>query len=209
MNGSSPFEQNAEQYDAWFEQHPFAYQSEIEAIRLLLPEPGRGLEIGVGCGLFAVALGIRTGVEPSTVMSERARKRGIKVVKGVAEALPFPDNEFDTALMVTTVCFLDDIDRALQEAFRVLKPGGAFIIGFVDRNSPIGKAYEQRKSESLFYKDATFYAVDDLLTHLKQAGFSMFSFSQTLFRPLDEMREPDQIKKGYGEGSFVVIKAGT
>jgi len=207
MSSSSPFEQNSEQYDAWFEKHPFAYQSELEAIRMLLPDPGKGLEIGVGSGLFAAPLGIRIGVEPSIAMAERAKNRGITVVKGVAEALPFKNNEFDTVLMVTTVCFLDDIDRAFQEAYRVLKPGGAFIIGFVDRNSVIGKAYEQRKNESLFYKNATFYTVDDLLAHLKQAGFSMFSFSQTLFSPIDEMREPDQAKKGCGEGSFVVIKA--
>jgi ubiquinone/menaquinone biosynthesis C-methylase UbiE len=109
--------------------------------------------------------------------------------------------------MVTTVCFLDDIDRAFQEAFRVLKPGGAFIIGFVDRNSVIGQVYEQRKNDSLFYKDATFYSVDDLIAHLKQAGFSMFSFCQTLFSSIDKMHQPDPIKKGYGEGSFVVIKA--
>jgi len=110
--------------------------------------------------------------------------------------------------MVTTVCFLDDLEQAFQEAFRVLKPGGAFIIGFVDRNSPIGKSYEQKKSESLFYRDATFYTVDVLLAYLKQAGFSMFSFSQTLFSPPDEMHAPDPIKKGHGDGSFVVIKAG-
>jgi ubiquinone/menaquinone biosynthesis C-methylase UbiE len=207
MSSNSPFEQNSEQYDSWFEKHPFAYQSELEAIRMLLPIPGKGLEIGVGSGLFAAPLGIRIGVDPSIAMAERAKERGITVVKGVAEALPFTDNEFDTALMVTTVCFLDDIDLAFQEAFRVLKPGGAFIIGFVDRNSVIGKAYEQRKNESLFYKDATFYSVDDLLAHLKQAGFSTFSFSQTLFGPIDEMREPDRAKKGCGEGSFVVIKA--
>ncbi len=207
MSLNSPFDQNAEQYDAWFEQHSLVYRSEVEAIRMLLPEPGKGLEIGVGSGLFAAPLGIQTGIEPSAVMGDRAQKRGITVVKGVAEALPFQENEFDTALMVTTVCFLDDIERAFQEAFRVLKPGGAFIIGFVDRDSPIGKAYEQRKSESLFYKDATFYTVDDLVTQLKQAGFSLFSFSQTLFGPLDEMREPDQARKGHGEGSFVVIKA--
>jgi len=207
MSSGSPFEQNPEQYDAWFEKHPFAYQSEINAIRMLLPDPGKGLEIGVGSGLFAGPLSIRTGVEPSIAMAERAQKRGIVVVKGVAEALPFEDHEFDTALMVTTVCFLDDLDLAFQEAFRVLKPGGAFIIGFVDKNSPIGMSYEKRKNESLFYKNATFYTVDDLLSHLKQAGFSTFSFSQTLFGPIDEMREPDMIKKGYGEGSFVVIKA--
>ncbi len=61
MSLNSPFDQNAEHYDAWFEKHPFAYQSEVEAIRLLLPDPGKGLEIGVGSGLFAAPLGIQTG----------------------------------------------------------------------------------------------------------------------------------------------------
>lgn len=86
-------------------------------------------------------------------MGDRARQRGINVVKAVAEALPFSDNEFDSALMVTTVCILDDIEMAFLAAFRVLNPGGAFVIGLVDRDSPLGKAYEQRKSESLFYKN--------------------------------------------------------
>jgi SAM-dependent methyltransferase len=207
MSLTLPFDQNAERYDAWFELHPLVYTSEVEAIRTLLPATGKGLEIGAGSGLFAAPLGIRTGVEPSAAMAERAQKRGIRVFKGVAESLPFQDDEFETALMVTTVCFLDDLVMAFQEAFRVLKPGGAFIIGFVDRNSPIGKAYEQRKNESLFYKNATFYAVDDLLVHLKQAGFTRFDFCQTLFGNLEEMRVADQPKQGYGEGSFVVIKA--
>jgi SAM-dependent methyltransferase len=207
MSSNSPFEQNAEHYVAWFARHPFAHQSELDAIRMLMSKPGKGLEIGVGSGLFAAPLGIGIGVEPSAAMGERAQKRGIQVFKGVAESLPFQDNEFDTALMVTTVCFLDDLVMAFQEAYRILKPGGDFVIGFVDRNSPIGKAYEQRKNESLFYKKATFYAVDDLLAHLKQAGFSRFDFCQTLFGNLEEMRRADQPKKGYGEGSFVVIKA--
>jgi SAM-dependent methyltransferase len=208
MSSDSPFEQNAEQYDAWYEQHPFVYQSEIEAIRMLLPVPGKGLEIGAGSGLFAAPLGIGIGVEPSATMGQRARRRGITVVKGVAESLPFPDNEFDTALMVTTVCFLDDLVMAFEEAFRVLKPEGTFILGFVERNSPIGKAYEQRKNESLFYKNATFYATENLLGHLKQTGFQKFSFCQTLFGRLEDLHASDQPRQGYGEGSFVVIKAG-
>jgi len=48
--------------------------------------------------------------------------RGTTVIKGVAEALPFRDNEFDTVLMVTTVCFLDELYARFQEAFRVLNP---------------------------------------------------------------------------------------
>lgn len=109
--------------------------------------------------------------------------------------------------MVTTVCFLDDVDLAFQEAHRVLKLDGSFIIGFVDKNSPIGKEYARRKNRSLFYKEATFYSVDELLLRLRKAGFREFRFCQTLFGPLQDMRGPSAIREGFGEGSFVVIKA--
>ena len=207
MPGVTTFEKHREDYEAWFDEHRFVFESELSAIKELLPLSGNGLEIGVGSGRFAAPLGIRYGVEPSRAMREKARERGIKVIKGLAEALPFGEQEFDFALMVTTVCFLDDMDRAFEEVLRALKPAGCFIIGFVDRESPLGKLYEERKDESTFYKEATFYSVDELVLHLKEAGFRHFTFRQTLFRPLQEISESEPVKEGYGEGSFVAIKA--
>ena len=207
MPGVNVFENHVDDYEAWFEKNVFAYQSELRAIKTMVPEKGKGLEIGVGSGLFAAPLGIRFGIEPSRAMREKARERGIDAMPGVAELLPFKDASFDFALMVTTVCFLDDIDQAFREAYRVLRPAGAFIIGFVDKNSPVGKTYEARKNESLFYKEATFYSVDDLLAHLRNAGFMNFSFAQTLFKPGTGFNEIEPVKEGRGEGSFVVIKS--
>ena len=207
MPGLDAFENNVRRYEAWFEENPFAYVSELHAVQELLPLNANGIEIGIGTGRFAVPLGIVAGIDPSPAMAELARKKGVEVFLGVAENLPFQDATFDFALMVTTVCFLDDIDLAFQEIFRILKPGGSFVIGFVDKNSPIGKAYELRKQESLFYRDATFYSVDKLLFHLKSAGFTTFSFRQTLFNPIEDMKEPSLTKEGHGEGSFVVIRA--
>jgi ubiquinone/menaquinone biosynthesis C-methylase UbiE len=207
MTGRMSFDAHAERYDAWFERHPFAYQSELQAIGEPLPIGGKGLEIGVGSGLFAGPLGIRQGIDPSDAMLTKARSRGIDAVRGVAESLPFSDEEFDFCLMVTTVCFLDDIELAFREACRVLKQSGAFIIGFVDKNSPIGKSYEERKQDSLFYRDATFHAVDELVRLLTNAGFKRFSFRQTLFSPVADMREPAPVTEGHGKGSFVAIRA--
>jgi len=186
--------------------HPFVYVSELHAIRELLPEGGKGVEIGVGTGRFAAPLGISTGIEPSAAMGELAKKRGVDVIRGVAEKLPFKDQEFDLALMVTTVCFLDDMDAAFSEAYRILKPGGFFIIGFVDRESPLGKLYRSKKNQSAFYKEATFYSVDDIVSHMNKAGFSDFTFRQTLFRPLEEIEESEPVSGGHGEGSFVVVR---
>ncbi len=207
MPGVTTFDKHSDDYEAWFEANPRAYDAELRAVRALLPATGMGLEIGVGTGRFAAPLGIRYGVEPSRAMREKARERGIKVIKGVAEALPFGEQEFDFALMVTTVCFLDDIDLAFKEVLRVLKPGGCFIIGFVDRESPLGTLYRERRDKSTFYKEAMFYSVDELVGHLKDAGFRCFSFRQTIFRPLQEISGPEPVKEGHGEGSFVVVKA--
>lgn len=206
MTSIGVFDARADEYEAWFESNRFVYESELAAIRSMLPE-GKGLEIGVGSGRFAAPLGIEYGVEPSEAMKIKAEARGIKVIKAVAEALPFPDGEFDFCLMVTTVCFLDDMDAAFLEARRVLKPGGAFIIAFVDRESPLGREYLQKKDNSAFYKKATFYSTRELTEYLGMSGFRDFSFSQTIFRPLSEIDSIEPIKEGYGEGSFVIIKA--
>lgn len=203
MNKATPFQENATEYDAWFEKHPDQYQAELETLRSLMPASGRGVEIGVGTGRFAGPLGISVGIEPSPRMAEVARRRGIEVVEGVAESLPFADNSFDFAVMVTVVCFLDDIAKAFQETWRILKPSGTFVIGFIDRESELGRIYSQKTEESTFYRDANFYSVSELVVLLTKTGFSGFSYRQTLL--------PDEtaltVREGFGSGSFVVIQA--
>jgi len=201
-----PFEKHTDQYEKWFEKNRFAYESELRAVKTLLPKNGTGIEIGVGTGRFAAPLGIKLGVEPSQEMGNIARQKGIEVLDGIAEELPFDDAQFDFALMVTTICFLDDIEESFKEAFRVLKTDGTFIIGFVDRKSPVGMMYEKHKDENVFYKDATFFSVDEVISFLKKAGFKDFTFSQTIFSHLNEINNIEPVKEGYGEGSFVVIR---
>jgi ubiquinone/menaquinone biosynthesis C-methylase UbiE len=189
MPGVNAFDKNVDRYEQWFVDNPLAYVSELRALRELLPTSGSAIEIGVGTGRFAAPLEIKKGIDPSRSMMEIARKKGIEVFHGVAEQLPFTDGEFDLALMITTVCFLDDMDMAFQEVRRVLKPGGSFVIGFVDRDSPLGQEYQDRKEKSSFYQDATFYNMKDVVSCLKKNGFGRLAFRQTLFRPLGELSE--------------------
>ena len=202
----SPFQRYTGQYENWFTEHRWVYEAELRAVKALLPENGRGLEVGVGTGRFAEPLGIKTGLEPSMRMGAIAQERGIEVLAGVAEDLPFRDDKFDLVLMVTTVCFLDDIHHAFQEAHRVLVSGGFFIAGIVDRNSPIGKKYLKHQNESVFYKIATFFTVGEVVKIMRQAGFTDFIFRQTIFRNLSGVNENEPVKPGYGEGSFVAIR---
>jgi ubiquinone/menaquinone biosynthesis C-methylase UbiE len=207
MEKVEPFEKYPQKYEAWFERNKFAYEAELQAIRAQLPESGKGIEIGVGSGRFAAPLGIKLGVEPSNKMRKIAKQRGIDAIDGFAEALPFDNSQFDFALMVTTICFLDDPETAFREVYRVLKVGGCLIIGFIDKDSPVGKLYQDHKEDSVFYKVATFYSVNKVILLLKKAGFKNFNFTQTVFHNLAEIKTVEPFKEGYGEGSFVVIKA--
>ncbi|OQP63841.1 methyltransferase type 11 [Niastella vici] len=204
-----PFNEHVAEYEDWFERYPFVFQSEVEAIRELLPfgKTIYGIEIALGTGKFSEALGIKEGVEPAANMRTLAIKWGIEVMDAEAEALPYKDNKYDFVLMVFCVSYFDDLHGAFKEAHRVLKNGGSLILGFIEKNSPIGKFYEARKPVSVFYKDANFYSVERILNELKRAGFRNLSFSQTLFHNLDDIKMLEPSMPGYGKGSFVIIKS--
>lgn len=203
----APFESHHQRYEAWFDRHQAAYVSELLALRPFVPWEGTGIEIGVGSGRFAAPLGIRVGLDPSPAMLVYAAARGLAVVQGVAENLPFADACFDHALVVTTLCFVDSPEQMLAEAHRVLKPGGRLVIGFVDRDSVIGHHYLAHQRESDFYRSATFYASDELEQLLIKCGFAVHSWGQTLFSPLSDIRAIEPLRPGRGNGAFVVVAA--
>ncbi len=204
MPKTEAFEKYSDAYDDWFKKNAKLYEAELKAIRQVLPPPGaEGMEVGIGSGKFAVPLGIQTGVEPSEKMAEKARMQGLKVYPGVAEALPFPENRFDFVLMVTTICFVDDAAQSFREAFRVIKPKGCVMVGFVDKNSELGRRYAKNSAKSRFYKDAVFFSAPEIMAGLKEAGFEIATIRQALIPG----QTSETIEEGFGKGAFVVIKA--
>ncbi len=206
MAKTEPFDQHFEDYEKWFDLNKYAYESEIKALMHFIPAKGQGLEIGIGSGLFAQPLGITRGIEPSFQMRRLAKERGLDVKDGIAENVPLEDSAYDYVLMVTTICFVEDIEQSLKEVMRILKSGGRVIIGYVDKESWIGKAYQANKQFSTFYKEARFYSSEEINQRLKYAGFKNIDFVQTLFGELKMIDEVQDFRKGFGDGSFVVVK---
>jgi len=209
MPGENPFETNYREYDAWFDANVNVFASELLAVRELLPKPGRWVEVGVGSGRFASALGIRVGIEPAEGIASLALERGIEVLKGTAENLPLEDASADALFLITTLCFVRDVERAFAEAFRVLAPGGVILVAFIPSDSPFGELYARTAERNPFLRDATLRSREAIVRTLTGAGFRIDRATHTL--TVSPERANDRIDppgEGWERGSFVVLRGG-
>ncbi len=116
-------------YESWYHSEGLAIDRSLEQLilQLLDPRPGeRILDIGCGTGnhlLIFNRLGLDvSGIDASPHMINKARERlgqRCALKTGMAERLPYDDNEFDLAVLINTLEFLDDPLQALKEAGRV------------------------------------------------------------------------------------------
>jgi ubiquinone/menaquinone biosynthesis C-methylase UbiE len=206
MPRTKPFDEFPGRYDDWFERNRHVYQSEVSAIGHFFHCGGRKLEIGVGSGRFAAPFGIGFGIDPSEPMQRLAKARRIQVCNAVAENLPFKGSEFDGVLIVTTICFVDDLMESFCEARRVLRVGGLIGVGFVDRCSSLGRLYDKQRASNVFYREASFYSSKEVLALLVRAGFQGLEAVQTVFGSLADIKRTQEFKEGYGTGGFVVAR---
>jgi len=149
------FDSEAENYDSWYETKLGKFVDEVEtrcAFSLLLLEKGkRVLDIGCGSGNFSFKLakmGYRVvGVDLSEEMLAIAKKRAvaegldIEFITMDAHHLDFADDSFDCVFSMAVYEFLDDSEKALEEMFRVTRPGGTIIMGTINRGSDWGRLY--------------------------------------------------------------------
>ena len=196
-----PFNEHVREYEEWFEKYPYVFKSEVASIKQLMPK-GRdknGIEVGVGIGRFSKALGIKEGIEPAPKMRTVAEQRGVFVVNATTENIPYKSGLFDFVLMNFCISYLNDVQQSFNEAFRTLKKGGVLIVGFIEKNSQIGKLYERRKPKSVFYKDARFYTFENVAAKLKKAGFKNSECFQTLFHRPNNIKAIEIAKPGHGK----------
>ncbi|MFW6020808.1 MAG: SAM-dependent methyltransferase, partial [Guyparkeria sp.] len=95
----------------------------------------------------------------------------------------------------------------VAEARRVLRRGGRLVIGFIDRESPLGQRYAIHRHESVFYWDANFHSAEEVAAILHDGGFRVDAWGQTLCDSPDQTREIELLRSGHGDCSFVVVSA--
>jgi SAM-dependent methyltransferase len=215
-------DRTADKFVAWYDalkgsrfSNAFAYgRSKIDAmvdeLYASLPKGGRVLDVGCGTGEHlhrALDHGLRAfGVEPAPAMLEVARRNVpcAEIQQGVATDLPYADAEFDLVIMVEVLRYLDqaDIQKALAEARRVLKPGGRLFVTLVNRWALDGfyvlqrarslvkrKEFDERNPYCLFHTPAS------ARRDLKCAGFDEVRVEGRLLAPL---RIAYKLNEGFG-----------
>jgi len=181
------FDTHADDYDAWYDNEPgnTIFGMEVACLRPLLhgyPRPY--LEVGVGSGRFAQALGIEYGVDPAQALLEKAKSRGIKVQRASGEKLPSPSGSFGGVLIALTLCFVDDPARVLQEVSRVLMPQGGLVLGLILKDSPWAQFYVSKGKEGHpIYRRARFFSKDEVENLLKQCEFDLVQYRSVIFQP--------------------------
>jgi SAM-dependent methyltransferase len=181
------FDTHAEAYDAWYDSEPGVtiFVMELDCLQPLLHSyPHPYLEVGVGSGRFAQAIGIEYGVDPAPTLLKKAKSRGIKVRRASGEKLPFPSSNFGGILIALTLCFVDAPARVLQEVSRVLVPGGGLALGLILRNNPWAGFYARKgKEEHPIYSRARFFSRDEVENLLQQSDLDVVQYRSTLFQP--------------------------
>jgi len=163
---------DAKAYEQWYKNQRNRFEADLEnQLMLDMLKPARGetvLDIGCGIGESLrqfVDLGLQaTGLDPSPYMLDITLKNlgnRVNLYRGFGEDLPFDDNSFNHALFSTTLEFVDDPKKAIEEACRVAKD--RVFIGVLNRYAIRGI---QRRLRGMFtesiYNHAKFYGIWEL-----------------------------------------------
>jgi ubiquinone/menaquinone biosynthesis C-methylase UbiE len=228
----TPFDEYAEEYDAWFLKNQNVLQSEVLLLKHFLANAGKALSVGCGSGLFELLLrtehgiDIHFGVEPAEGMARIAEKRGMTVKRGIATELPFGNEEFDTVLLNGTASYLEDLETAFREASRVLKSGGQIVMadvpaegsyGLLYRLAAVEKTWDEpqlRKSAPEhpypveFAMAAIWRTTEEKAEVLRAVGFVGLEYAQTLTHHAKYSNcSEEHPVEGFDRGDYVAIRA--
>ena len=128
------------------------------------------LELGCGTGHWSdyfLQKGFKViGIDTSEAMLSIAKKKNINIKCEIADSqnIPFKDESFDVVSSITMLEFVENQDKVIEEAYRVLKKGGTLILGCLNKNSILAK----NKENSETFKEANFLTTEEIKTKLKK-----------------------------------------
>lgn len=215
---SEIFDPWPEKYDQWFET-PIGrlvrnYEREL-ILRMLKPERGELLlDAGCGTGVFTsdfLEAGAKVvGLELSRPMLGRAmvKLRGQRFlpVQGDMRNLPFAEASFDKTVSVTAIEFVEEAKVAVEEMFRVTKPGGIILVATLNSLSPWAhRRGESGKKGHPIFSHALFRSPEEMaaLSPVKGVIETAVHFEKTEDPDVAQEIEKADRERGLNTGAFV------
>ncbi|WP_045575825.1 DVU_1556 family methyltransferase [Desulfosporosinus sp. I2] len=146
-----------------------------------LPD-ARVLDVGCGCGatverLVSLYQLQAIGLDPSELLLESGRRKNpdLNLIRGQGEDLPFPAENMDGVFAECALSVMEDIDQALNEIFRVLKPSGWLVINDVYARNPDGlQGLQELKLDSCIRRALP---KEQLVNKLVEQGFKIVNWT--------------------------------
>ncbi len=168
--------------------HENLLEAHAEASRM--PEDGLLLDVCCGSGVvgasFRGRVGRIVGLDLTPQMAEMASTRLDDVQLGNIYKIPFEDGTFDGVVTREVLHLLPEPERPVAQIFRVLKPGGQFIVGHILPFGPIDAPWMWRvfkKKQPLIF---TMFQEEDFRALLEGAGFVDIEMTeQTVWESID------------------------
>lgn len=194
-------EKLSRQLEANYSRRDFQRRRQLVEDALSAQSGERILDVGCGPGFYVSALldlvgptGMIIGIDVSADMVAMATKRceshhNVAFHQASATKLPVEDSSFDAALSVQVLEFIDDVDAALAELHRALRPGGRLVVWDVDwstvswhsdrpdRMSHVLQAWDNHLSHP--------YLPRTLAPRLTSAGFDEIAFDAHAFTTIE------------------------
>lgn len=222
MKQKTLFDEWPERYDEWFETSIGKVVKEVEAeliLEFLNPEPeDKILDAGCGTGIFtldiltagAQVVGLDISRPMLSYAISKAANHSFFGVQGDMLRLPFQDDYFDKAVSITALEFIADAKSAIDELFRVTRPGGCVVIATLNRLSPwaVRRNVKPQEGEEHVWESAFFRSPNELLAlnPLKGVAKTIIHFQED-----DDPEQAIEIERlgqsrNLDTGAFVAIR---
>lgn len=205
-------------YDAWYDTPRGRWIGDREfalLAELLDARPGASLlDLGCGSGYFTRRFTAETGLrvtgadqDPGFLTYARRRSPHIPFVRADAARLPFADGAFDSAIAVTSLCFVADEGRALRELWRVTRR--RLVLGLLNRHSLLflHKGMGRRRGG---YAGARWHTRREALAVMAGAGWQRARVAATVVLPVGGVLSrwvEDRLWPRCAVGGFLAVAA--
>ena len=216
------FDEWSERYDQWFTTPVGKLVKEIEGElihELVNPKPEETvLDAGCGTGIFtldflasgAQVVGLEISEPMLSVASKKISGYPFLPVRGDMLYLPFKGNSFDKAVSITAIEFIENAKNAVDELFRVARPGGCVVVATLNSLSPwaVRRQAKTQRGQRHILENIFFRSPDELLTYSSLKGIAKTAIHFQKDDDPDQAMKNEQLGRSQGldTGAFVVVR---